>query len=383
MRTTSRLLPLRRRVRNLAFAGLAASATLGASERARAGGMDPTPERLVLQPGGLPAGQTCQSIAANPELALAGGSLPNALACRPNNLAFRNMIAELGFAIAPTGFYPARTTGLGGFSISFDATYTKIYADDYVRNVDGTQTQYWHQGTRGSIDAATKQYSIVNNSPDSILQVYSIKARKGLPYGFEIGGSLGAIGNTSLWVGGGDVRWSLMEGFRKGALGYLPDVSIGGGVRTLTGTSKLHLTTVGIDVKLSKPITLADSAVISPHIGYQRLIVFGDSMIIDATPNVDPLQQCGYQGPNPETGAPTCRNKLSNGADNNGDFNNNFTFERVRVHRHRMSLGFSYRYESLYLAHQTLFDLTAPNDENAGLSSSRQWQLSFEIGAFF
>jgi hypothetical protein len=341
--------------------------------------MDPTPERLVLQPPLLPVGQTCQSIAANPEAALAGGTLPNVLGCSPNNVSFRNMIAELGFAIAPTGFYPARTTGLGGFVITLEATYTKIHADAR----DSTGTQYWHQGTRGSIDPATKQTSIVNNSPDSVLQVYSIKARKGLPYGWEIGGALGAIGNTSMWVGGGDLRWSVLEGFRTGALGYVPDVSIGGGVRTLTGTSKFHLTTVGIDLKLSKPIAAADSSTLTPHIGYQRLIIFGDSTIVDATPNVDALQQCGYSGPNPETGAPVCRNKLSNNGDNNADFNNNFTFDRVRVHRHRMNLGLSYKYENFYLAHQTLFDLTAPDDENPGLSSSRQWQLSFEIGASF
>jgi hypothetical protein len=380
---------LRRRIRNAALAGLAATAALGAPAVARAGGMDPTPERLVLQPPGLPAGQTCQSIAANPELAVAGGSLPNALACQPNNLAFRNMIAELGFAIAPTAFYPARTTGVGGFALTLEATYTKIHADERVQDgspgVNGAPggTQYWHEGTRGSIDTATKQFSIRNNSPDSMLQVYSIRARKGLPYGFELGGSLGFVGNTSLWVGGGDLRWSVMEGFRTGWPSYIPDVSVGGGVRTLTGTSKFHLTTASVDVKLSKPFTAADSAVITPSLGYQRLIIFGDSTIVDATPNVDAMQQCGYDGPNPESGAPVCRNKLSTGVDNNGDFNNNFTFDKVRVHRHRMSLGLSYRYDIFYLAGQTLFDLTSPDDENPGLSSSRQWQLSFETGLFF
>ena len=115
---------------------------------------------------------------------------------------------------------------------------------------------YWHLGTQGAQDPNTKQYSTINNAPDSLLQIYAIKARKGLPLGFEIAGSLGTIANTSLWVSGGDIRWSLMEGFRTGALGILPDISVGGGVRTLTGTSRFYLTTVGIDVKMSKPITL-------------------------------------------------------------------------------------------------------------------------------
>jgi hypothetical protein len=349
--------------------------------------MDPTPERLVLQPAGLPSGQTCQSIAANPQTAASAGIFPNALACRPDNMAFANMVSELGFAIAPTAFHPARTTGVGGFALTLEASYTKINAGGESTAPDGTKTQYWHAGSQGSIDPNTKKFSIVNNSPDSMLQVYALKARKGLPFGFEVAGALGTVANTSLWVTGADVRWALMEGFRTGGLGVLPDIAVGAGVRTLLGSSKFHLTTVGIDAQISKPIPLADMAKLTPYIGYQRLIIFGDSVVVDTTPNVDPMQQCGYAGPDPSTGAPQCRNTLTM-ADgtkiaNNGDFNNNSTFDKVRTHRHRGIFGVNYRYEVLYLAGQFIVDLTPPNSENFGLSESRQWTLSLEAGVFF
>ena len=344
--------------------------------------MDPTPERLVLQPPGRPAGATCQSIAANPESVLPGAA-PNSFPCRPDNVAFRNMVSELGFAIAPTAFHPARTTGIGGFALSLDASFTKINANGVSTAIDGTKTQYWHQGTQGATDSNTKAYRGSNDSPDSLIQVYSLKARKGLPFGFEVAGSLGTITKTTMWVVGADVRWSLLEGFRTGALGILPDLAIGSGVRTVTGTSKFHLTTVGIDAQLSKPIALADAAQLTPYIGYQRLIIFGDSVVVDSTPNVDALEQCGYTGQDPRTGAPQCRNKLSSGADNNGDFNNNIVFGKVRTHRHRGIIGVNYRYEVLYLASQFLVDLTPPNDENPGLSATRQWTLSLEAGVFF
>jgi hypothetical protein len=175
----------------------------------------------------------------------------------------------------------------------------------------------------------------------------------------------------------------LLEGFRTGVLGATPDISVGGGVRTLTGSSKLFLTTVGIDVQVSKPFTLADSAVITPYIGYQRLIIFGNSTVLDLTPNTDPLAACGYAGNDPQTGAPTCRNKLSDGSTNSADFNNNRNFESFTVHRHRGILGVNYRYEILYIAGQVLFDLTAPNDENSDLNTTRQWTMSFEGGVFF
>lgn len=362
---------------------VAALGVLGLTERdAHAGGMDPTPERLVAQPANLPPGQTCQSVAANPGALVSAGLRPQDFPCRPDNASFKNMVSELGFAIAPNAFYPARTTGIGGFAVSIEANYTKI-SPDRTADATGGKVPYWHLGTQGAQDPNTKQFSTVNNSPDSIIQIYAIKARKGLPLGFEIAGSLGTIANTSLWVGGGDIRWSLMEGFRTGALGILPDISLGGGVRTLTGTSKFYLTTIGLDVKMSKPITLQDSAVLIPTVGYQRVIIFGDSNVVDSTPNVDALAQCGSDGPDPSTGAPRCRNKLPNGAENNVDFANSFTFEKVRVHRNRGLIGLNYRYELIWLGSQIAFDITEPKDENPFLVGSRQWTLSFEGGVFF
>jgi hypothetical protein len=348
-----------------------------------AGDMDPTPERLVNQPAGLPPGQTCQSVAANPGALVGAGLRPQDFPCRPNNLAFQNMVSELGFAIAPTAFYPARTTGIGGFQVSIEASYTSVYADRSVNTTNGGFQQYWHLGTRGTQDQNTKQFSIVNSAPDNILQVYALKARKGLPLGFEIAGSLGYVSNTTLWVGGGDLRWSMLEGFRTGALGLLPDVSIGGGVRTVTGSSRFYLTTIGIDVRASKPITLQDTSVLIPSIGYQRLIIFGDSNVIDGTPNVDAVGQCGFSGLDSNTGAPTCRNKLPGGADNNGDFANNFTFDRVRVHRNRGMIALNYRYEIVWLGSQFAMDINEPKDENPGLVGRRQWTLSFEGGVHF
>ncbi len=345
--------------------------------------MDPTPERLIVQPNNLPSGWNCQQIAANPNGFLQStGQLPNPYPCGPANVAFANMVSELGFAIAPTAFHPARTTGFGGFALTLEATYTHINADSFSTEPNGTRIQYWHMGTQGSVDPNTNQFSIRNNSPDSILQLYSLKARKGLPFGFEVTGDLGYLANTTMWVTGADIRWSLLEGFRTGALGILPDFSVGGGVRTLMGTDKFTLTTVGIDGQVSKPIAIADSATITPYIGYQRLLVYGDSTIVDLTPNVDPVQQCGLTG-HDQYGAPICANKLSNGAPNNSDFNNNQTFSKVRTQRHRGIVGLAYRYELLYIAGQFITDLTAPSDENPGLSDARQWTMSFEAGVFF
>jgi hypothetical protein len=354
-----------------AFVSLAAVLLMPAA--AHAGSMDPTPDRLVLQPSNIPSGTTCQAAAATATATLNASLFP----CAPANNAFMNMVSELGFAIAPTAFHPARTTGFGGFALTLEASYSHINANGMSNEANGTHIAYWQQGTQGPTNPNTNQFSTVNQNPDSLLQIYTLKARKGLPFGFELVGALGYIANTTMWVGGADVRWALLEGFRTGLLGVLPDIAVGSGVRTLTGTSKFDLTTVGIDAQVSKPIALADSSSLTPYVGYQRLYVFGDSGIINLTPGVDAVQACGERGIT-SSGQPICSNPNAI-----GDFNNNVVFTKVRTHYNRGIVGLNYRYEMLYVASQFLFSLTDPTQDNPGLTGARQWTLSFEAGVYF
>jgi hypothetical protein len=375
----------------LGFAGqvlalaVAAGTMLAGAAPARADSMDPATERLVLQPNFKKLGSsftgTCQQLAANPSLLnntklFPAGSAANAsaFACQPNNVAFDNLLTEYAFAIAPNAFHPARTTGFGGFAFTFEASYTKINPNQ----TDSSGVAYWQQGTQGPPNPNTNQASIKNTQPDSLISVYSLKARKGFPFGFEITGDVGYIPDTTLWVAGADVRWSLLEGFRTGFLGYIPDVSAGGGVRTMAGTSEFDLTTVGIDVQVSKGIALADSAILTPYVGYQRVYNFGDSQSVSFTPNINPLTACGYTG-NSSTGNPMCRH----GGDSNFAFNEDSVFANVRNHRDRGIIGLNYRYEVLYLAGQFLVDLVDPSSEDPLLAGSRQWTLSFEGGVYF
>jgi hypothetical protein len=346
----------------LALAAFAAA--LPIARDARAGNMDITPERLSYCSMGAGMGT-----------------------CTPNNVGWSNLMSELGMAIAPTAFHSARTTGLGGFALSFEASFTHVNA-----NASAGGQQYWHLGTQGAPDPNTKAFPAENDSPDSLLAVYSLKARKGLAYGFEIAGDLGYLASSSLWVGGADVRWAILEGYRTGLLGYFPDIAIGGGVRTLGGSPKFFLTTVGLDAQISKPIALDDSAVLTPYIGAQRVIIFADSSVVDLTPSVDPLN-CGYLGPNvpgnpnvpknlggrpANTGMPICTNSSA-------DFDNDTTFNRARIHRWRWIAGLNYRFEVLYLAGQFAMDLTDPGAENSnlGVNGSKQWTTSLEAGLSF
>lgn len=369
------------RVRLAAF--VAATLVACVSAEASAEPMDPALERFALpdpsypnsncHPGGQWAGD-------------ASGHTPSN-ACKADNVSFKRLMSQYAFAFAPNAMHSARTTGYGGFHLSIEADYTKISSDK----------SYWKNGTQGAVDPSTGASSTFNGSPQSFLQLYSLKFRKGFGFGLEIMGTVGFMPKTSIISGGADVRWSLLEGFRKGIGGMLPDLAVGGGVRTITGTPQFQLTVAALDAQLSKPLPIQDSQVLTPYIGYQYVWIFADSGLIDLTPATDALRYCNYAGqnvpgntdPDPaqpaNNGQPVCRGNASP-----LDFNNNVVFKPVRLERHRLIFGLTYRYEMVMVGGQFLIDAVPPADaqndatDKADLKDeARQYTMSFELGAMF
>lgn len=375
---------------------------LTASSAALAEPMDPALERLVLDPdchqgAGLPFG------AYNDRdlVALEAGAGARRW-CAPDNAKFKQLVSQYGFALAPTAMHSARTTGYGGFHLSIEAAYTDI--DEGRR--------YWKEGTQGTPDPSSNNASVVNSSPATALQVYSLKLRKSFGFGLELTAVVGFMPQTTILTGGSDVRMSLLEGFRDSVPGILPDVAVGGGVRTITGNSQFQLTVVGLDVQISKPLPIADSQILTPWIGYQYIWMFGDSGLIDLTPATDPLGYCNYAGqnvPNPNgrdpnktvyDGQPICAGGSPL------DFNNNTVFSPVRMERQRLMFGLNYRYEMVSFGGQFITDIVDPADAQTGDETTtvgydatgkaikekdskiledapRQWTIVLELGAQF
>lgn len=381
------------RVRLAAF--VAATIVACVSGVANAEPMDPALERLVLDSG-------CKSKEGvwndAPRADLGGGSP----ACLPDDASFKRLISQYAFAFAPTAMHSARTTGYGGFHLSIQADYTGISSDK----------SYWKNGTQGAVDPSNNGSSTYNSSPQSLLQLYSLKFRKSFGFGLEITGVVGFMPKTSIISGGSDIRLSLLEGFRTGVGGILPDVAVGGGVRTITGTPQFQLTVAGLDAQISKPLPIRDSQVLTPYVGYQYLWIFGDSGLIDLTPGTDALRYCDYAGqnvpgnrdpeapapqdrepndtrPEQDNGQPICRGSQGSGG-SPLDFNNNVVFKSARLERHRLIFGLNYRYEMVMLGGQFLIDAVPPADaqnddadQKILEGESRQYTLSFELGAMF
>jgi len=216
----------------------------------------------------------------------------------------------------------------------------------------------------------SKRFAKSNGDVPGVLQAYSIKIRKGFPFGFEITGDVGYLSQTSLVFGGADVRFYLLQGFRTRIPPIFPEIAVGGSVRTVTGTPELQLTVAGFDAEISKPIPIAGTLVFTPYAGYQWIRIFGDSGLIDFTPNTDAVNYCGYTGNNtPATpdpakkgqfdGQPICKGSSA-------DFNNVRVFDPVRLTRHRLQVGGQFRVQMIKLGVHFDIDLVAPEEANKG-----------------
>lgn len=380
-----------------AFAGLVCAGTTLWSRPAAADTMDPALARFVASESCRTAGPGGTGKYYNP----ASGFVK----CPTYDAYFAKLVAQYGAAVAPTAMHSARTTGYGGFELAIEADYTSIDND----------AQYWQLGTEGPLDPTTKKFSI-KGDPDSVLQLYSLKIRKGFPFGLELTGNVGFLANTNIITGGADVRMSLLEGFRTGVPGIFPEIAVGGSVRTITGTEEFQLTVAGFDAQISKPIPIGGTIVLTPYVGYQWLRIFGDSGLIDLTPNTDAVSFCDYQGGNtPATpdnskawrdGQPVC------GSGSSADFNNTVVFDPVRLTRHRIDFGLQMRFQMVKFGAHFVTDLVgvaAANkgkdyeadtwDQNDGdrqfnqfdkdptkpgdKEVARQWTLAFDLGAVF
>ena len=351
------------------------------ASRAGARPMDPDLSQLVVDP-------SCTSSAG--------------ATCVADRAGYTKLVSQLGFALAPNSAHPARTNGLAGFDVSLQASLTRIDAS----------ADYWRRGTEGEGRAGAAPG---NADPASLLQLYALELRKGFGFGVEAAASLGVMPETSVLSWGADVRVALLEGLRHGAFRYLPDTSVGASLRHATGLGELSLSTLALDARLSHPFVFRSGFIVTPWLGYQWLRISADSELVDLTPGVSALGDCGYVGSNspgsagtPETegavpasaapagtldGAPLC----SSGS--GADFASSAAFGEVTVLRHRAVLGASYRQELLNVGAQLVTDLLSPDDaqsdedvaralrcDSSGQScraAPRQWSLTLQLGASF
>ncbi len=214
----------------------------------------------------------------------------------PDQQAFSDVVREYGMAFAPRLLAPAETLGVNGFNFGFHVGLTNI----------NDAEEYWAR-------------TIEDEAPPPVLTTLHLDARKGLPYSLEVGASMSWLAQSELFGLGGSIKWAPNEGVDAFPVDFAARFTA---VRVV-GSSQLDLTTLGLDLVLSRGFGVGGVANIAPYMAYSPAFIFARSGVLDSTPGCGPSSEPDADG--------ICRQ--------GGDPERSFVFEKEELVLHRFVVG--------------------------------------------
>ena len=136
---------------------------------------------------------------------------------------FKSLSKEAGAALAYRNLAPAASLGITGFDIGVEVSAVSI----------DKNSSYWSNA--------------FNNDAPAYLFIPRIRARKGLPFGIDIGALYSYVPGSNIKLYGGELSKSILDGGISS-----PAVGIRATYTKLAGVSDLDLQTYGIDASISK-----------------------------------------------------------------------------------------------------------------------------------
>ncbi|QEP44351.1 hypothetical protein D5085_15195 [Ectothiorhodospiraceae bacterium BW-2] len=152
-----------------------------------------------------------------------------------NQEEFELFTADMGAALSYKAIAPAEPLGIIGFDIGIEATLTELNSAEAFNKATGEEV--------------------------SRIVVPKIHLHKGLPFDIDIGASLTKWGELQLL--GAELKYAFMEGGVA-----LPAVAIRGSYSQVSGVTDLDLSTVGVELTLSKGFLM-----LTPYGGVGRVWV--------------------------------------------------------------------------------------------------------------
>ncbi|SNB47920.1 hypothetical protein [Geobacter sp. DSM 9736] len=143
---------------------------------------------------------------------------------------FRELSKELGAALSFKNNLPPHPLGVTGFDIGAEVSVADIKEE----------SSHWSRTTAPSVIVLPK-----------------LRARKGLPFGIDIGGMYSNAGNTDIELYGVELTKAIIEGGPA-----TPALGLRAAYTKLTGLSDLDLQTVGVDASIGKGFLF-----ITPYVG--------------------------------------------------------------------------------------------------------------------
>lgn len=180
--------------------------------------------------------------------------------------AYREIVRELGSAVANKPGGPVETLGVNGFGVGLDSTFSFISSDG-----EGNDPSSWERAHQ-------------DGTPSRMMWVPRLVVQKGLPISMEIGASAGYVGFSRQTLMAGWGRWGLLEGYRKA-----PDLSLQVGYAGYIGNEELELGVMDLSFNIGYGLPFGTIAGIKetrfqPFLGVGRLYVH-------AAPRIDLEEQ--------------------------------------------------------------------------------------------
>jgi hypothetical protein len=249
------------------------------------------------------------------------------------NLEFRALASQLGVVLAPHLLTPADTIGFGGFQLSVDYATTTI---------DSTGA-YWRAREGASDPAGSGPFA------PGMLRTIGFFVRKGMWFplpSFEIGAGAVHLIDSRTWAGQLYAKFGLHEGYHELPI---PSVAVRGAVSRMMNQRELDLTVASLDITVSKHVGVGGTWRLDPFGGWNLLMIIPRSEVVDATPNIDPLQP-----------------------GNAGDEMLNFVFkDQKNIYRNRFFLGAKLQYYVFQLTLEAQFALAGSSvDDRSGTNDA-------------
>ncbi len=169
--------------------------------------------------------------------------------CTPDLVGYERFLAEYAFGVAPKVLAPAETLGYSGFYLGLEGTLTP-------RN---GPSDIWKKGT------------VPEGEHPDVMFNPAVHVRKGLPWSFEMGGTINYLAQSELVGLGGEIKWSLFEGYRESWRGALPDIAARGSVVRILGESDVDMTLVSVDGSMSYAFGIGGMITLTPYVGFQYI----------------------------------------------------------------------------------------------------------------
>ena len=152
---------------------------------------------------------------------------------------FKNLSKEAGAALGYRNMTPAAPLGITGFEIGGELSAISIAKD----------SDYWNKA--------------FNSNAPSYLVIPKLRARKGLPFGIDVGAMYAYVPDSNVKLYGAEVSKALLDGTMA-----TPALGVRATYTRLAGVNDLALQTYGIDASASKGFLF-----LTPYAGAGLLVI--------------------------------------------------------------------------------------------------------------